>query len=56
MLPPSQFVILVILILLALVLLQWEGSHPQTGSDDLPDESSHSDQRLTGHDQNRLSS
>jgi regulatory protein YycI of two-component signal transduction system YycFG len=58
LLPPSQVVLLVILIVLALVLLNWEVNNAHTALDELPDESIpvESNTKLTQHDQNQLSS
>jgi hypothetical protein len=56
MLPSSQFIILVILILVALVLLNREASHPTKTWEDPADEASRLESGRTKPDQNQLSS
>jgi hypothetical protein len=57
LLPPSQLMLLVILIVLALVLLNWEVNNAHTTLDERPDESMpvESNSTLTQHDQNQFS-
>jgi hypothetical protein len=52
----SQFVLLVALIILALVLLNWETRNSMTAPDDLPEESGYTKPKLASKDPNRSSS
>jgi hypothetical protein len=51
-----QFVLLVALIILALVLLNWETRNSITAPDDSPEEPSHIKPKLASKDPNRSSS
>lgn len=52
MLPPSQIILLVILIILALVLLNWEANHTVASWEDGSDEPARRNPGLTEPDQN----
>jgi hypothetical protein len=51
-----QFVLLVALIVLALVVLNWEARNSITALDDSPEESGHTTPKLASKDPNRRSS
>lgn len=56
MLPQSQLVLIVILIVLALLILQWDASNSLSAWDDLPEEGAHTEPKLQNQDHNQVSS
>ena len=56
MLPLSQLILLVILIVVALVLLNWEANNSTVGWDEPPDDSVRLEPHLSNQDHNQLSS
>jgi len=54
--PQSQFILIVILIVLALVLLNWEANNNFAHPDESSDDPSQSEQRIPNHDSNQISS
>lgn len=56
MLPLSQLILLVILIIVALVLLNWEANHSTAPSDELSEEEIQLEPQLSNQDHNQLSS